>query len=157
MVAAGTAIATRSAAEKAITCCDIVTIQSTKYMEEEARALKRSLVAATKSVPTTVGGGAHGHIYLLESVTEYTAKGVDAGYTKAPAPTGITFTTGATAAVLTQEKENAVDKAETYHTQEGSWVGLHKAIPTNVPRETIIELVDPGLSSTKSNLARSSK
>ena len=34
MVAAGTAIATRSAAEKAITSCNIAVIQSTKYTEE---------------------------------------------------------------------------------------------------------------------------
>ena len=33
--------------------------------------------------------------------------------------------------------------SETYHTQEGSRVGLRKAILANVPRETIIELVDP--------------
>ena len=120
MVAAGTAIATCSAAEKAITSCDIVAIQSTEYTEEEARALKRSLVTAVKRVPTTVVGGAHGHIYLLKSVAEYKAKRVDTGYTKAPASAGITFTTGATAAVLAQEKENVVVNAETYHTQEGS-------------------------------------
>ena len=118
MVAAGTAITTRLAAEKATTCCGIVSIQSTGYTEEEACALKRSLVAAAKSVPTMVGGGAHGHIYLLESVAEYTAKRVDAGYTKLPAFTGITFTSGATAAVLAQKKETAVAKAEICHIQE---------------------------------------
>jgi hypothetical protein len=142
MVAAGTAIATRSAAEKAITSCDIVAIQSTEYTEEEARKLKRSLVAAAKGVPTTVGGGAHGHVYLLESAAEY-AKRVAAGYTEAPAPTGVIYTDGDTGAALAQEKEDAVAKAETYHTQEGSRMGLRKAILANVPRETIIELVDP--------------
>ena len=79
MVAAGTAIAARSAAEKAITSCNIIAIRSTEYTKEEARALKRSLVAAAKSVPTTVGRGAHSHIYLLESVAVYTAKRVVAG------------------------------------------------------------------------------
>jgi hypothetical protein len=127
MVAAGTAIATRSAAEKAITSCDIVAIQSTEYTEEEARKLKRSLVAAAKGVPTTVVGGAHGHVYLLESAAEY-AKRVAAGYTEAPAPTGVIYTDGATGAALAQEKEDAVAKAETYHTQEGSRMGLRKAI-----------------------------
>ena len=142
MVAAGTAIATRSAAEKAITSCDFVAIKSTEYTEEEARALKRSLVAAAKGVPTTVGGGAHGHVYIIKDTAEY-AKRVPAGYTEAPAPTGITYTTGATGAALAQEKEDAVAAAETYHTQEGSRAGLRKAILANVPRETIIELVDP--------------
>ena len=142
MVAAGTAITTRSAAEKAITFYDIVAIKSTEYTKEEARALKRFLVAAAKGVPTTVGGGAHSHIYLIKNTAEY-AKRVPTGYTKAPAPIGITYTSGATGAALAQEKEDAVAASETYHTQEGSRVGLRKAILANVPRETIIELVDP--------------
>ena len=95
-------------------------------------------------MPTTVGGGAYGHIYLIENAAEY-AKRVPAGYTEAPAPTGITYTNGATDAALAQEKEDAVAASETYHIQEGSRVGLRKAILANVPRET------------RSNLVRSSQ
>ena len=112
MVAAGTDIATRSAAEKVITSYDAVVIPSTEYIKEKACALKRSLVDVTKSVPTTVDSGAHGHAYHLKSVATYTAKREATGYTEAPAPTGITYTSGATGAVLTQEKEDAVSKAE---------------------------------------------
>ena len=94
-------------------------------------------------MPTTVGGDAHGHVYLLKSVATYTTKRAAGNYTEAPAPAGITYTSGATGAVLAQEKEDAMSKAEVYHTQKGSRVGLRIAILVNVPRETIIELVDP--------------
>ena len=45
MVASGTAIVTWSSAKKAITSCDIVTIASTEYIEEEASTYLARLVA----------------------------------------------------------------------------------------------------------------
>ena len=94
-------------------------------------------------MPSTVSYGMHDYVYLLEDKLTYIAKCATAGYTKALAPTVITFTSGAEGATFAQEKENDIAKTETYHTQEGSRVGLRKAILANVTRETIIKMVDP--------------
>ena len=48
-----------------------------------------------RALPSTIGSGSHGHIFLLEGVTAYTARTGRTGYTKAVHPGAIDFT-GAT-------------------------------------------------------------
>ena len=64
-------ITTRMAAKAAIDSCAFNSIDSTKYSQDDVRRFKRTLVAAAKAVPSLVGGGVHGHTYLLESNTRY--------------------------------------------------------------------------------------
>ena len=65
------AITTRMAAKAAIDSCAFNSIDSTDYSKDNIRRFKRTLVAATKVVPSLVGGSVHGHIYLLESNARY--------------------------------------------------------------------------------------
>ena len=64
-------------------------------------------------------------------------------YTEATNPGNITFSQGADAVALAQEKENHSVAAELFHTQEGVILTLRNAIITNVPEDTIMELKDP--------------
>ena len=45
--------------------------------------------------------------------------------------------------MLAQEKVNHAVEEETYHTQEGCWLALRKAIVKTLPLELIAELEDP--------------
>jgi hypothetical protein len=143
MIVASTVIATRLATKKVITSYNCVAIPSTEYTKEEAQALKRFLVDITNRVPPIVGNSTNDHIYLPKDEDTYTTKCAPSGYTQAQAPTAMTSTDGTTDTVLTQERENAVSKAKTYHTQGGSRVGLSKPNLVNFPCETIIKFVYP--------------
>ena len=57
----------------------------------------------------------------------------------------ITFTNVANNSVLAQEKVNHAAEEGTYHTQEGYYLALRKAIVKNVPLELIVKLEDPKL------------
>ena len=65
------AIVTRTGAIDAINQATIFPITSVDYPNYNGRKFKRSLFAAAKSVPSTIGGGAHGHLYILMDATSY--------------------------------------------------------------------------------------
>ena len=88
-------IAMRSAAEAAVTRAVVVSISSVDYSLEDYRHFLRSVNNAARALPTTIGGGDHGHIFLLESHTDYTTRTGGTDYVEAAHPGAIDFT-GAT-------------------------------------------------------------
>jgi len=62
-----TNIATRSAAEAAVTKAVVTPIDAVDYNLEDFRKSNRTVVNAACAVPSSVGGGANGHIFLLET------------------------------------------------------------------------------------------
>ena len=65
------AIATITGAIDAINRARIVPITSVDYSNVDGRKFKQSLFAAEKAVPSTIGGGAHGHLYVLMDTASY--------------------------------------------------------------------------------------
>ena len=136
------AIATRTGEIDAINRTTIIPIPAVEYSNDDGRKFKRSLYAAAKAVPSTIRGGAHGHLNFLMDASLYTERTTES-YTEATNPGNITFSQGADAVALAQEKENHSVAAELFHTQEGVILTLRNAIITNVPEDTIMELKDP--------------
>ena len=64
-------------------------------------------------------------------------------YTEDTNPGKFTFSPGADAVALAQDKVNHSVTAELFHTQEGVVLALRNAIITNVPEDIIIEIKDP--------------
>ena len=137
------AIATRTGAIDAINQATIVPITSVDYSNDDGRKFKRSHFSAAKAVPSTIGGEAHGHLYILMDAVLYNVR-TTMNCKEAVNPGAVTFSPGADAVALSQEKVNHSVAAELFHTQEGVVLALRKASIVNVPKDIIIiELKDP--------------
>ena len=88
--------ATQAAAEAAVKNAVVVPITSVDYNQETFRKFNRSITNAARGLPSTIGDGNHGHIFLLEDVTAYTTRTGRTGYTKAAHPGTIDFTRATT-------------------------------------------------------------
>ena len=141
-MSASTSIATRNAAEEAISKAVIVHIPGTDFNSEDFRKFKRSTLNAARAVPSTVGGGAHGHIYLLEDDAAYNAR-AGVGYTEAVHPGAIDYTGATSNAQIARVKDTHVTDVERFNTQEGVRTGLRKTIIANVPPELLVIHKDP--------------
>ena len=86
-----TSIAMRAAAEAAMKNVVIVPITSVEYSSETFRKFSRSITNAARALPSAIGGGSLGHIFLLEDVAAYTAHIGGTCYTKAVHPGAIDF------------------------------------------------------------------
>ena len=111
-----TNIATRSAAEAAVTKAVVVPISGVDYTLEDYRKFLLSVNNAARALPTTIGGGNHGHIFLLESHAAYTTRTSGTDYTKAAHPGAINFTGATTNAQIARAKDVHATSLETYNT-----------------------------------------
>ena len=137
-----TSIATRNAAEDAVSKAIIAHISSTDFNREDFRKFKRSALNAARAVPSSIGGGAHGHIFLLEDAAAYIAR-TGVGYTEAVRPGPVDYTGATTNAQIARVKDTRLANVETFNTQEGVRTGLRKAIIANVPAELLVVHEDP--------------
>ena len=141
-----TSITTQSAAKAAVTKAVIVLINDVEYNLETCQKFSRTLFNVACAVPSPIGGGSNGHIYLLESVAEYTTRTGGTSYTKAVHPGAIDFTGATTNAQIARVKETRATDLETFHTQEGVRVGLRKIIFANVPAKILVTRSNRGVS-----------
>ena len=111
------AITTRTGAIDAINQTTIVPITAVNYSNDNGRKFKQSLFAAAKSVPSTIGGGAHVHLYVLMDAVSYNIR-TTVSYTEATNPGTVTLNPGADAVALAQEKVNQSIAAKLFHTQD---------------------------------------
>ena len=137
-----TSIATRDAAEAAVRNAVVVPIPSVEYNSETFRKFSRSTTSAVPALPSPIGGGSHGHIFLLEDVAAYTVHTGGTGYTKTVHPGAIDFTGATTNAQIARIKETRATDFETYSAQEGARASLRKLIVANVPAKILVELKD---------------
>ena len=107
------------------------------------------------ALPTTIGGGNHRHIYLLELHAAYTTCTSGTDNTEAVHPGTIDFTGATTNAQIARAKDTHATSLETYNTQEGARAGLIKVIVANVPAKILVEIkdMDLGLDEVKSSRA----
>ena len=84
------------------------------------------------AVPSRIGGGAHGQVFLLENVATYTTRTGSTGYTEPTHPGDIDFTGTTTNGQIAQVKETGAMALESFNTQEGVRAVLRKIIITNV-------------------------
>ena len=137
-----TSIATQSAAKAAVMKAVIVPMNNVEYNLETYRKFSSSMFNAAHAVPSTVGGGNHGHIYLLESTAVYTTRMGGTSYTEVVHPGAIDFTKATTNTQIARVKETRATDLETYSTQKGVRAGLRKIIIVNVPAKILVELED---------------
>ena len=95
-MSSSTNIATRNAAEAAVLKAIVTPITSVEFNDKLCRKFKRSIINAAPAVRSSIGGGAHGHIYLTEDQAKYTAHTGGTGYTKATHAAPIDFTVSST-------------------------------------------------------------
>ena len=137
-----TSIATRDAAEAAVRNAVVVPIPSVEYNSETFRKFSRSTTSAVPALPSPIGGGSHGHIFLTEDVAAYTVRTGGTGYTEAVHTGAIDFTGAGTNAQIARVKKTRATDLETFNTQESACAGLRKLIIANVPAKILVELED---------------
>ena len=140
------ATATRSAAYNTIIASsDAVTpITSESYTTDDYIQLRKGLISASKSVPTTLCGGTTGHAFIiLDAASLDLLVGTATTRTFAVAPSTIPAYDPTDSATQVAIKEAAWHSIiELFHTQEGCKEGLKKLIIKNVPSNAIVELED---------------
>jgi len=125
-----------------VTKAVVTPINTVDYNLEVFRKFNHTVVNAARAVPSSVGGGANGHIYLLETDAAYTTRTDGTGYTEAGQPGPIDFTGSTTNAQIVRVKETRATDLETHNTQEGVRAGLRKIIIANVPAKILVEHED---------------
>ena len=141
-MSSATSIATRRAAEEAILSGGVVPIANVEYTTEEFRNFFRSIVNCARPVATEIGGGRHGHIWLLEDQATFTTRTGGVGFVEAVRPDPADFTGVTTNAGLARIKEEHSSALEAHNTQEGVRTGLRRQIIANVPRALLVALED---------------
>ena len=140
------ATATRSAAYNTIIASsDAVTpITSESYTTDDYIQLRKGLISASKSVPTTLCGGTTGHAFIiLDDAGLDQLVGTPTTRTFAVAPSTTPAYDPSDSATQVAIKEAAwLSTQELFHTQEGCKEGLKKLIIKNVPANAIMELED---------------
>jgi hypothetical protein len=140
------ATATRSAAYNTIIASsDAVTpITSESYTTDDYIQLRKGLISASKSVPTTLCGGSTGHAFIILDAASFDLLvGTATTRTFVVSPSTIPTYNPSDSATQVAIKEAAWHSTiELFHTQEGCKEGLKKLIIKNVPSNAIMELED---------------
>ena len=146
MAASYNATATVAAAFSSIMAQKVTAISTVEFTNDDYLDFFKTILAAAMKVPTTLGGGEHGHAYLVLDETDlrkFTEKPTltEAGAEKpsAEAPEIAQGDSHATIALKHAQKAIEMNK---YYTQQGVLTGLRDLIVQNVPKAVIEELKD---------------
>ena len=141
-MSSSTNIAARRSAEEAVVSSVVEPIPSVEYNSEHFRKFYRSIVNAVRPVPTEIGGGGHGHIYLLEDHATYVARTGGVDFVEAVHPGQLDFVGITTNAGIARIKEARTAALEAHNTHEGVRTGIRKKIIANVPARLLVALED---------------
>ena len=141
-MSSSTNIAARRSAEEAVVSSVVEPIPSVEYNSEHFRKFYRSIVNAVRPVPTEIGGGGHGHIYLLKDHAAYVARTGGVDFVEAVQPGQLDFVGITTNAGIARIKEARTAALEAHNTQEGVRTGIRKKIIANVPARLLVALED---------------
>ena len=140
MSSTATAIAIRKAAETAVTNYVVRSIASTEYTDEEARNFRNDILQALLDVPSNVGGGEHGHTYLVESQEQHHKRtGTTTDYAEARKPPETATFANDSPKDIAEARAKHAAAFEAYHTQEGARAGARKLIVANAPKDILLE------------------
>ena len=151
MAAAISAATTRNIAYQAVKSQQVRRIERADYTTEELVIFEKNILAASLVVPTTLGGGDHGHSWLLYDADDYKSySSKDIVQTSVPNPGNVpNITAGDSAATVALKTAKKVAELDVYYTQEGVKAGLVDLIVANVPKQAIQDLDDPEHGFTK--------
>ena len=138
------AAATYNIAYNTVLAQPIERIKATDVSLEDWNRFYKSILRAAKSVPSTLGGGRHGHAYLVKDVAGYkrlTGKNIVQQRMKLPDKKA-TIDKDDTAGIIANKSANCVADNDTYYTQEGTYAGLKATVEKHVPKQLIKELED---------------
>jgi hypothetical protein len=154
MAASISAATTRNVAYQVVMGQKVRGIKTTDYTAEAMTALDKDLLAASLAVPSMLGGGKHGHSWMLFDEAGYrTYSGRTTGQTYITNPGNTpSIAIGDSAAVVSQKTAELVGLLDSYYTQEGVKAGLRDLILKNVPKQSIQDLEDRDHGFTKITL-----
>ena len=117
-------------------------IESTDLGQEEWNKFYKSILRAAKSVPTTLGGGKWGHVYLIKNEAGYKKYTGNSSLVqdrmKQPAKKA-TIPDNATEGQIAMLRDQNIANKDLYYTQEGTYAGLMYLTVNNEPRQLIKE------------------
>ena len=138
---------TREAAAKAIESHPAPKTRLSKngHSEKDFKSLKKNLVAAATKVPTSLGGGNHGHAGILLDPLECLALTGDPliAFNEEARPDDLpNIDPNDTPATVSLKQDTLAHAQATCHTQEGAKTAILESIISNADEETIIDLRD---------------
>ena len=134
-----TSIVMQSVVKAAATNAVVTPINDVDYNLEAFRKSRCTVINAVRAIPSTIGGGDNGHIFLLEFAPTYTTRAGGTDCIKTTHPGAIDFTGATTNAQIARVKEMCTTALETYNKQEGVRAGLRKIIIVNVPAKLLVQ------------------
>ena len=140
------ATTTRAIAYKAIMDCEVRRITSAEYSMKDYHEFDKDMLAAARSVPSTLCGGKHGHAFLIRDKKAYEALTGDSTLDpkKMDHPgTVADISNNDSHAAIALKTAQMTAKVGTYWTQEGAADGLRDKAIKSVPKSAIEELEDP--------------
>ena len=146
MAASYNATATVAAAYSSIIAQKVTAISTVEFTNDDYLDFFKTILAAATKVPTTLGGGEHGHAYLVldeEGLRKFTKKPTltEAGAAKPNAEEPDIAQGDSHATIALKHAQKAVEMNK-YYTQQGVLTGLRDLIVQNVPKTVIEELKD---------------
>ena len=139
------ATTTRNIAYNAIMAQDVRRLTSAEYTTKDFIEFEKDITMAAKSVPTTLGGGEHGHSWLVKDTAGYQKFTKDPSIVQAkiPHPGSIDdIATNDSHATIARKTGKKAELLSTYYTQSGCADGLRDLIIKRVPKSTIEDLQD---------------
>ena len=145
MAATICATTTRNIAYNAIMAQEVRRLTSAEYTTKDFIEFEKDITMAAKSVPSTLGGGEHGHSWLVKDTAGYQKFTKDPSIVQAeiPHPGSIDdIATNDSHATIARKTAKKAELLSTYYTQSGCADGLRDLIIRRVPKSTIEDLQD---------------
>ena len=143
-MAAVSATTIRNTAYNVIISRRVTKITTSNYSAEEYIQFKTDILDASMAVPSSQGGGKHGHAFLVEDEDEFKdLSGLTTVTTKMTVPDSVPTieATDSHATIAHKTAEVAVN-LDKYHTQEGVEAGLKELVIKSVPKAALEEIKD---------------
>ena len=152
MAATISAATTRNLAYTAIKSQEVRRITTGDYSLEDYVRFEKDILAASQAVPSILGGGSHGHAWMVTDTDGFQQLTGDATLTQAKIANPGTvpgIANGDSHATIALKTAELVSQLDAFYTQEGAEAGLRDLIIGRVPKVTIQELDDENFGYTK--------
>ena len=139
------ATTTRNIAYRAIQDQEVRRLASVDFTTKDFHEFEKDILKAAKAVPSILGGGKHGHAWLVKSTAGYQKLTGDNTIVQAfidHPGTVADIQTADSHAVIALKTAKKAESLTSYYTQCGSADGLRDLIIKRVPKSTIEDLED---------------
>ena len=139
------ATTTRNIAYRAILDQEVRRLTSADYTTRDFHEFEKDIVKAAKSVPSILGGGKHGHAWLVKDTAGFQKLTGDASIVQAmidhPGTVGAIVANDSHATIALKTAQQA-ERLSAFYTQSGCADGLRDLIIKRVPKPAIEDLED---------------